>query len=149
LTDEIDIAAGDSLEQRRAEREMLDAIGTALGVTLAKRRFPTSNGSRAEVDGVCEDPPVLVEAWAHQGEPKAAQKAKVLTDAIKLVWVEQKFLPGARKVLLFSDPQAARHFRARTWAAAALADFGIEIHVVELPPERQAAIRAAQARQFR
>jgi len=128
---------------------MLDALGIALGITLTKRRFPTNNGSRAEVDGVSDDPPILVEAWAHQGEPKAAQKAKVLKDAIKLVWVEQKFLPGARKVLLFSDPEAARHFQARTWAAAAIVDFGIEIHVVELPPERQAAIRAAQTRQFR
>lgn len=146
---ELELVAGDSAVQRAVEGVMLAILARELGVTLKGRRFLTKTGARAEVDGVSEEPPVLVEARAHQGPPKSAQKAKVLTDAIKLVWLEQKFLPGARKILLFSDPAAARHFQGRTWAATAIVDFGIEIRVVELPAEQQAAIRAAQVRQFR
>ena len=143
------LAAGDSAEQRAAEGEMLRILARQLGVTLKARRFPAKDGARAEVDGVSDHPPVLVEAWAHQGPPKSAQKAKVLTDAFKLVWLERRFLPGARKILLFSDAAAARHFQGRTWAAAAIADSGIELIVVDLPDDRRAAILAAQARQYR
>lgn len=145
----LELVAGDSAEQRAAEGVMLAMLGRELGVALKGRRFLTPSGAGAEVDGVSEDPRVLVEAWAHQGPPKSAQKARVPTDAIKLVWLEQRFLPGARKILLFSDPAAARHFQGRIWAAAAIADLRIALRVVELPAEQQAAIRAAQVRQFR
>lgn len=145
----LEIIAGDSAEQRAAEVAMLAILARELGLILTGHRFQTPSGARAQVDGLSENPRVLVEAWAHQGPPKSAQKAKVLTDALKLVWLERQFLPGARKILLFSDPAAARHFQGRTWAAAAIADFGIELRVIELPAEQQAAIRAAQRRQFR
>lgn len=146
---ELDVVAGDSAVQRAAEVVMLAILGRELGAELRGRRFVAASGASAEVDGVSEGPRILVEAWAHQGPPKSAQKAKVLTDAFKLVWLEQHFLPGARKILLFSDPAAARHFQGRTWAAAAIADFAIELRVVELPAEQRAAIRAAQVRQVR
>ena len=140
---------GDSGVQREAEVMMLALLSLELGVALAPRRFDLGDGARAEVDGVSLDPPVLVEAWAHQGPPRPAQKAKVLTDALKLVWLEQRHLPGAAKILLFSDAEAAKHFRGRTWAARAMADLGVELRVVELPGAMRARIRAAQARQYR
>jgi hypothetical protein len=48
-----------------------------------------------------------------------------------------------------SDDAAAAPFRGRSWYAAALAEFGVEIAVVDLPPEVREQIRAAQTRQFR
>jgi methylmalonyl-CoA mutase cobalamin-binding subunit len=87
---------------------------------------------------------------AHQGPPKSAQKAKVMADAFKLVWVERRLFPGgARKIVALADPSAAGHFTDRTWMAAALRDLGIEVLVVELPTDIRAGIRAAQARQVR
>jgi hypothetical protein len=143
--------AGSSQEQRAAETTMLELLGRDLGVTFEKRRLVADGGAWAEVDGYSADPPVLVEAWAHQGPPKSAQKAKVLTDALKLAWAEATFSPGARKILLFSDEAAAARFRPgrTTWSGAALTHFAVEIHVVELPEEMRTAVRRAQERQFR
>jgi acyl carrier protein phosphodiesterase len=104
------------------------------------------------VDGVCESsvPPVLVEVWAHQGLPRPAQKAKVMTDALKLVWIERCLFPaGARKVLAFADDTAADHFRRQTWMSSALHDLGIEVIVVPLPDDLRSQITTAQTRQFR
>ncbi|HEV7647759.1 MAG TPA: hypothetical protein VGP26_06345 [Actinophytocola sp.] len=53
-------------------------------------------------------------------------------------------------MLCLSDPEAARHFTAaRSWAAQAIRDSGVEVEVVELPADVRAAIRGAQRRQFR
>ncbi|MEH1129194.1 hypothetical protein [Micromonospora sp. CPCC 206061] len=75
--------AGDSAVQRYAEAVMLRLIGGRLGVNLSPRRFVLSEGVRVEVDGADDGPTVLVEAWAHQGPPKPAQKNKVLADALR------------------------------------------------------------------
>jgi hypothetical protein len=130
---------------------MLNVLAHELGVALTKRSFSAGPQTRAEVDGACTScsPPILVEAWAHQGPPKSAQKAKVMTDALKLVWIESAFLPGARKVMLLSDDLAAAHFRGSSWMSAALRQLGIEVRVVDLPPKHRAAVKAAQDRQYR
>jgi hypothetical protein len=151
VVDEVGLP-GDSAEQRAAEAVMLEALGHDLGVALVKQRLTSVEGAWVEIDGIAADPPTLVEAWAHQGPPKPAQKAKVMTDALKLIWAEAAFYPaGARKVLLFSDEAAAARFRpgGGAWAAAALAHFGVEVRVVALPEEARAAVRRAQERQFR
>ena len=71
-----------------------------------------------------------------------------MTDAFKLVWVERRLFPaGARKIVALADPSAAGHFTGRTWMAAALREFGIEVLVVELSSDVRAGIRAAQVRQ--
>lgn len=145
-----EIAAGDSPEQRAAESVMLGTLSAELQVRLAKKRMVHAEGAWAELDGWSHDPPILVEVWAHQGIPKSAQKAKVMTDALKMLWVEATFYPaGARKILLLSDPAAAAHFGRRSWMAAALRHFAIEVKVVDLPAEHRAAVEEAQGRQFR
>lgn len=145
-----ELAAGNSAEQRAAEVVMLAALGEELGVSLAKKRMVAVDGAWTELDGVASDPPTLVEVWAHQGLPKSAQKAKVMTDALKLVWVEAAFFPaGAHKILLLSDPAAAAHFRGSSWMAAALRHFSIDVRTVELPADHREAVRRAQDRQFR
>lgn len=143
--------AGDSAEQRAAEETMLELLQRELGVKFRKHRLVTERGAWTEIDGLCDNPPILVEAWAHQGPPKSAQKAKVMTDALKLIWAATTFRPGARKILLFSDEAAAARFRPgrTTWSGTALAHFGVEIRVVDLPEDQRAAVRRAQKRQFR
>jgi hypothetical protein len=99
-----------------------------------------------------DDPenPLLVEAWAHQGPPKPAQRAKVLTDAFTLSFAATLHGRRPRLLLLFSDEQAAAPFRSpRSWPAAALREAGIEVLVVDLPKEERARIREAQRRQYR
>lgn len=143
-------AAGDSREQRHAERVMLDLLGERMGVVLKPRRIPLEEGVRVEIDGADDELSILVEAWAHQGPPKVAQKHKVLADALKLLHVAARLPVAPRLVLCLCDPEAAHHFTtARSWAAHALRAFAIDIAVVELPADLKAAVRAAQQRQYR
>ncbi|MEU8110849.1 hypothetical protein [Micromonospora sp. NPDC048947] len=142
--------AGDSAVQRHAESVMLELLGVRLGCALGPRRFMLEDGSRVEVDGADENLTVLVEAWAHQGPPKSAQKHKVLADAFRLMFVASSLPTSPRLVLCLSDPEAAHHFTtARSWAAAALRGFGLAVEVVELPTEVRSDILAAQQRQYR
>lgn len=144
-----EVPAGDSSVQREAEAVMLAALASRLFVPLAPERIYLSDGSWVEVDGVGQNPPVLVEAWAHQGPPKSAQRNKVLADALKLVHVAKALGEVHRKVLCFSDPAAAAPFTGRSWYAGALRALQVECHVVTLDDGWRQRILQAQRRQYR
>ncbi|MGW8439206.1 hypothetical protein ACWGKS_29020 [Nocardiopsis sp. NPDC055879] len=147
---ESSIPPGASTEQQLAERIILDEAGTLLGTRLDPREILTPTGARVEVDGADQDLTVLVEAWAHQGPVKSAQRHKVLSDALKLVWISSTLSPRPRMVLCLSDQEAARPFLGeRSWAAAALLDLGVEVLVIHLPDHVRARLRQAQHRQHR
>jgi hypothetical protein len=108
------------------------------------------DGTRVDLDAASPDRSVIAEIWAHQGVPKPAQKAKVMTDALKLLWVGSVRYPAARRILVLADEGAARHFvEGRTWMARALRDLGVEVVVVDLTEEVKLGIREAQAGQIR
>jgi hypothetical protein len=145
-----ELPPGSSHEQRAAEREMLDLLSQELGLELSVARLALPSGARMEIDGADPDRTVLVEAWAHQGEPKAAQKHKVLADALKLVYAADLFQERPHLILLMSDQAAARPFTAgRSWAADALRHCRIEVRVVTLQSDTRERILAAQERQRR
>jgi hypothetical protein len=150
----VDVAglpAGSSGEQRAAERVMLDLLAARLGLPLDPARLTVASGARVEIDGTDPGRTVLVECWAHQGAPKAAQRHKVLSDALKLTWIGSTIYPRPRLVLCLSDTIAAAPFlsTSRTWASQALADLAITVEVVDLPDDIRAGIVAAQVRQRR
>ncbi len=145
-----EVPPGDSTVQQHAEAVLLAALAERLGVRLAPRRLHLPDGSYVDVDGVCLDPAVLVEAWAHQGPPKGAQRNKVLTDALKLAHVAGVLTDRRwRQILLFSDDDAARPFTSGSWYAGALRTLNIEVEVVTLEPALCADILDAQKRQYR
>ena len=111
-----------------------------------KRGRAVTRGSRSDARRT-----VLVECWAHQGPPKAAQKHKVLADALKLTWIASTLYPRPQLILCLSDPQAAAPFQpgARSWAAQALQDLGIRIEIVDLPDDIRESVVSAQHRQYR
>jgi hypothetical protein len=140
---------GNAREQQEAELLMVEALGAQLGLTLRPRTLKIG-GSRVEIDAADDELTVLVEAWAHQGAPKPAQKHKVLADALKLIWVASTVQATPTLILCLSDADAARHFTTgRSWAAAALADLGVNVTVVDLPAKTRQAVKAAQERQRR
>ena len=130
---------------------MIAALGAQLGFKLEPCRFTIADGATVEVDGYSADPPVLVEAWAHQGPPKGGQRNKVLADALKLQLVAASLDPRPRRLLCFADDAAARPFihPSRTWYAQALRDTGVEVVVIDLAVDLRAEIREAQVRQYR
>ena len=88
------VPAGDSAEQRGAERVMLDLLGAQLGLQLNPDNITVPSGERVQVDGADASRTVLAECWAHQGPPKSAQKHKVLADAFKLAWIATTIYPS-------------------------------------------------------
>ncbi len=145
----MDRAAGDSAEQKQAEKLLVDWLSARLGVKLVPKRLPLPTRGWLEIDGACDSPPILCEAWAHQGPAKSAQKDKVMTDAFKLLYAAQLVPERARMILLFACVKAASHFKGNSWMAQALKARGIEVQVAELPEPARAMIRAAQKRQYR
>jgi hypothetical protein len=142
---------GDSSEQRGAEAIMLALLGQRLHADLLPRTIVLPNGSRVAIDGVSDAPPILVEAWAHQGGLRGGQPKKVMTDAFKLAFVASLnlFEVRPRLVLLFSDEAAAAPFRGKSWHAAALQAHAVELAVVDLPPDARLQVVEAQKRQSR
>jgi hypothetical protein len=142
---------GDSTEQREAEKFMVEALSAIVGKPLSPRRVFLPDGGRLELDAVADDASVLAEAWAHQGPPKSAQRYKVLVDAFKLKVASDLLGGSPRLILAFSDESAAAPFQQgrRGWAAFALRREGIEVVVVQLPPDVREAVAAAQRRQYR
>lgn len=140
---------GDSAEQREAEDWLIARLEAELHVSLQRHGAPSPAVAGVQLDGFAlSKPPVLCEAWAHVGTPKPAQKNKVLSDALKLVWVEKECFPdGANKYLLFGDQTAARHFRDRAWASRALAALRVEVRVYEFADDRRLKLLEAQHRQ--
>jgi hypothetical protein len=145
------IPPGNSAEQRDAERVLLDLLGRDLGLALEPAAIVLASGARVEIDGCDASRTVLVECWAHQGPPKPAQRNKVLADALKLTWISTTIYPRPRLILCLSDPLAAAPFlpSARSWAAQALQDLAITVHIVDLPDGTRERVRAAQRRQYR
>jgi hypothetical protein len=90
------VPAGDSEEQRGAERVMLDLLGAQPGLELNPATITVPSGERDEVDGADASRTALVECWAHQGPPKSAQRHKVLGDAFKLAWSGEESNGGCR-----------------------------------------------------
>jgi hypothetical protein len=145
------VPAGDSAEQRGAERVMLDLLGAQLGRELNPAVITVPSGERVEVDGADAGRTVLAECWAHQGPPKSAQKHKVLADAFKLAWIGTTLYPRPQLILCLSDQLAAAPFLpgARSWASRALQDNRIEVRVVSLPDDLRHRLLEAQHRQYR
>jgi hypothetical protein len=141
--------AGDSSEQRKAEEWLVNALSKKLGVALTKRKWFLDGGSWIELDGFCESPMILCEAWAHIGPPKSAQKDKVMTDAFKLLFVNALVKGGGKRILLFADHDAAAHFQGKSWMAQCLNEHNIIVEIIELPPELKTKVLKAQQRQYR
>jgi hypothetical protein len=145
------VPAGDSAEQRGAERVMLDLLGSRLGLELNPATISVPSGERVQVDGADASRTVLAECWARQGSPKSAQKHKVLADAFKLAWIATTIYPRPQLILCLSDPLAAAPFLpgARSWASRALQDHLISVSVVSLPDDLRQRLLEAQHRQYR
>jgi hypothetical protein len=140
---------GDSLEQREAETVMIGLLSTRLGIELRPERVKLPAGGWLQLDGYSAAPLVACEAWAHQGEAKSAQKDKVTKDILKLMFVRSFLGDDTKLVLLFSDEAAAKFLRGRSWRGQAMKTLGIEIEMVDLPPDVREKVVLAQQRQYR
>lgn len=135
-----------SHEQQAIEAAILERLSADLGAIITPRTLSLPEGARVDVDGCCDDPPILVEVFAHHGVMKGGQLHKVSTDALKLITIA-KNRPGTRLILAFADEIAAKSVQRRSWRTEALRTWGIEVRVVEVDDAQRDLVRAAQLRQ--
>jgi len=137
----------DSAEQRALETAILPALAAQLGVELAPETIDLGDGVRVAVDGISPDRTTVVEFYGHVGILKGAQPKKLTTDAFKLIFAGGR-LGAATLVLAVVDQPAYRYITsAKSWAAAALRDFGVTVTLIELDGDDHARILAVQQRQ--
>jgi hypothetical protein len=144
-------SAGDSSEQQNAEKWLLNELSKERGLKLIKKRFDLEGARQIELDGFCESPLILCEAWSHIGRPVGCQKDKVMTDALKLIFVNKLFYKGEGEcILLFADYDAAALFQHdENGRSQCLLDYDIKVKVIEFTEEIKAKIQEAQERQKR
>lgn len=103
------------------------------------------------MDWASRKPAVVCEIYAHVGELKSGQFKKVMTDALRLVYVcELEDLPkSTTKILAFCDKVAASKFKdgKGNWMANAIKHFGIEIRVEKIPEKMREDLVAEQRSQ--
>jgi hypothetical protein len=107
-----------------------------------------AGGAVVAVDGVSDDETVFAEVFARQGQLKAGQKHKIAQDALKLITIAQERPVRPRIVLAFAEPGIKAYLEGRSWLAAAIASWNIEVMVADLDENVLHGIREAQARQI-
>ncbi len=137
----------DSKAQLTAERHILAGLQRMIGEPLGPKRLNLPSGPYVDVDAVSADRSVLVEIFAHQGTLKGGQRHKIAGDALKLITLAHGQDPRPRLILAFADQQLAHWAAGKSWLAASLALWKVEVIVVELPADIRSQVVAAQARQ--
>jgi hypothetical protein len=139
--------SSNAIEQQLAEAVVLEQISARLGIPLKARRLGLANGAYVDVDGTSADESVLVEVFAHQGTLKGGQRHKIATDVLKLITVAQERNPKPRLILAFADPAILNWTTGKSWLAAAVHAWGVEVMAADLDEATLAGLRAAQVRQ--
>lgn len=139
--------------QQFAEQLMVSEFSRQLGRELGRATIPIGE-NKVTVDGFHRDEKrvTLVEAWAHVGKAKSAQRNKVLSDMLKLAFVSsvlRKSYPtlNVESHLIFADVTAASVVTGNGWATLAAKEFGIAMQVIALSKEVINRIKEAQRRQ--
>jgi hypothetical protein len=126
--------------QGEVEREMLKILSAETGESLEKRTIKYY-GSNMEIDGVDAAETVFVEAFARLGVFKSGQRRKVATDVLKFVALKAD-RPDARFILAFADEAAKASVVG--WLRKVVDQHGIELVVVDLPPQLKEKLAKAQ-----
>ena len=137
----------DSTEQRDAETYILLSLEAKLGATFdPDARVPIESGVQPDaIDPVKKK--IIVEVYARVGPVKGAQLHKIKKDVLKLALIGQKAGPDWRRILCFASEEAAAYVTGRSWVAAAVQHFGIEVIVAPLSDQHRERVTSAQARQ--
>jgi hypothetical protein len=139
--------------QQLAERLMISQFSQQLGRRLGNADIPIGK-AKITVDGFCKDGSrvTLVEAWAHVGNAKSAQKNKVLGDMLKLAFARSILTRSnpnleVESYLVFADSAAAKVVNGKGWASLAAKEFHIATQIIHLSDDVIQTIKEAQRKQ--
>jgi len=141
-------------EQQYAEPRLIKRLENQLKKELkAEVKLVPSRplpDSLIKLDGYSEKHRIMCEVWSHQQAlPKSGQTHKVMSDALKMLFIEKRLRKKFRKILVFADEKVAKQFRrdSNKWEAKCLKTFGIECRIIEPRPDMKNRIMNAQQRQ--
>lgn len=141
----IDPHPSDSSAWRLAETTLLAWLGKRDGLSLAPKRLELASGTRVELDGFCEEPLVLCEVYSRLGPVASSTVYKACADAMKLVWIRDAYMPGARVVLLIANQDLEKRLTGgRGWRPLMLRSYGVEIVLAELDDTSLDALHKAE-----
>lgn len=140
------VHASDSAEQRQAENYAIRALSLKLGVKLLPQVIPLGC-SKVQIDGCDEHRSVFAEVYSGIGTPKPGQIKKVLTDAFKLISLENSLGRLVEKHLCFIDKESLDYFANEHWYSDSCAALGIKLTLVELPVNIFGTVQKAKERQ--
>jgi hypothetical protein len=145
----------DSSPQRAVEKIIREQLAKPLGWTgsLEPRAVSYGKEGRMEFDCYGEDNGMilLVEINARHGELKPAQQNKVLRDILKIYAkseeLKQDGIKNVRKVIVFTNKDAAKFLKGHSWAAEVAREFCIESIIVPLKKAQIKILLKAQKAQ--
>jgi hypothetical protein len=139
----------DSMEQKLAENEIRSYLNKKYKLNLTSKKVLLKE-TTFQLDGYSESPPVLCEIYSHVGKLKPAQKNKINKDILKMLLIEKMGGKTCRKIIAFSDEEAAKSFSGgESWYSRLKDNFNIEILIIEIPSQLKESLVNAQKRQFR
>lgn len=137
----------DSAAWRQAEIAIIDAVNRREGLHLAPKPFECDDGVAVELDGYCEEPLVLCEAYGRLGYVAGTTIHKACTDALKLAWLRDTRMPEARVIIAIANAGLEQRLaKGRGWVPEMLRWLRVEVINVELPEAILDAIKSAEGR---
>ncbi len=138
--------ASDSLAQRETEPLVLKHLNDLYDLSLTPQTVKFGDSS-IQVDGIDHGQRVLTEIYSHVGKLKPAQKHKVASDILKLIYAEKAFGNSWRKIICFVCSEAAAEFKGKSWLAQVANSYEIEIQVADIGDDALSRVTSAQKRQ--
>jgi hypothetical protein len=107
--------ASDSVEQRDAEPLLIKALSDDVGVWIEPGSPEGLAAPGVELDGYSREQRVLAEAYARHGKLKPAQRHKIASDILKMIYVERVLGDTWRKYLCEPPRDCRRPNSLRGW----------------------------------
>ena len=137
----------DSATQRAAENELIRAVSRKINIELTPKTIRVAESASVQIDGFNANELVACEAFSRIGKMNAGQKRKLGNDILKLLLLERHLQIPIRKLIVLAGDDALASLTGKSWQAAAVREFGVEVFQIELSDATRIDLGAAQVRQ--
>lgn len=137
----------DSGTQRAAEHELIRAMSRQINIELTPQSIRVAESATVQIDGYNANELVACEAFARIGKMNAGQRRKLGNDILKLLLLERHLGTSIRKIIVLAGDDALASLSGKSWQAAAVREFGIEVFQTALAEATRIDLGAAQMRQ--
>ena len=134
-------------EQQSVEQYVVSVLNERLCLNLAHRSLKLNDGISVQIDGFDEESKAICEIYARIGRLKGSQPDKIVSDLLKMQFIERQIGGHWNKIICFCDDDASLVLSRKSWLAKAAISLGINVQVVHLPEDLKSQVIGAQNRQ--